>query len=104
MGARKGISYLPGRLKQVEDVVSQLACSSFAKSCGTPVTYCHVFNPEQFMPEHRFPGLLERLLPRDAQRDALSNEVALGRLSCCCVFCEEGVFPPRRQQASAVTP
>ncbi len=26
------------------------------------VTYCHVFNPEQFVPEHRFPGLLEQLL------------------------------------------
>src|SRR6266496_2114182 len=26
------------------------------------VTYCHVFNPEQFLPEHCFPGLLEELL------------------------------------------
>jgi hypothetical protein len=41
--------------------------------------------------------------PRDAQRDVLSNEVPLGRLSCCCVFCEEGVFSPSRQQASTVT-
>ena len=41
--------------------------------------------------------------PRDAQRDVLSNEVALDRLSCCCVFCEGIVFPPHRQQTSAVT-
>ncbi len=27
---------------------------------------------------------------------------AVGCLSCCCVFCEEGGFPPYRQQASAV--
>jgi hypothetical protein len=41
--------------------------------------------------------------PRVAQRDALSNEVALDRLSCCCVFCEGVVFPLHRQQTSAVT-
>ena len=41
--------------------------------------------------------------PRDAQRAVRSNEVALGRLSCCCAFCEEGVVTPYRQQASAVT-
>src|SRR5512135_2470147 len=46
---------------------------------------------------------IKRLFPRDAQRDALANEVALGRLSCCCAFCEKGGVPPCRQQASAVT-
>lgn len=43
-----------------------------------------------------------RIIPRDAQRAALSNEVALYRLSYYCVFCEEVVFPPCLQQASDV--
>ncbi len=41
--------------------------------------------------------------PTDAQRDVLLNEVALGCLSCCCVYCEEEGVLPCRQQAIAVT-
>jgi hypothetical protein len=41
--------------------------------------------------------------PRDAQRDALSNEAALYALSYCCVFWEEVFFSLGRQQASIVT-
>ncbi len=40
--------------------------------------------------------------PRDAQRDALSNEVALYRLSYCCVFYEEVLLPLGCLQASSV--
>jgi hypothetical protein len=41
--------------------------------------------------------------PRDAQRDAQSNKVSLDRLSYCCAFCKEAVFPSCRQQPSVVT-
>src|SRR5882724_1955188 len=40
---------------------------------------------------------------RDAQREALSNKVALYHLSCCCVFCERVPFPLDCQQAGSLT-
>ncbi len=33
----------------------------------------------------------------------IPSEVALDRLSCCCVFCEEVAFLPCCQQANTVT-